>query len=157
MKLRRAKEISEVWACLDDELFTRIAEDGMEPENFSFNLDDGYFFMIEVEGKDIGFWMLHHINSTCLSIHANILKEHREHALKAGDLIVKWFYNAAPSKYQKLIAEIPVIYPEVYHYTKKYGFHDEGINRKSIRKDGQLVDQYRLGLTREEASLWSLG
>lgn len=164
MNLRRAKEVSEIWAVLDDELFRRISPDGVEPDNVADGLSRmvndpiHYFFMIEVDSQDIGWWWLHADNGshTALSIHCNILKQHREHGLEASDLILKWFYNAAPTKYQKLIAEIPVIYPEVYHHTKKYGFRDEGINRKSIRKDGLIVDQYRLGLTREEASPWSL-
>ena len=87
-------------------------------------------------------------------IHAHILKEHRKHALEAGTAIIGWFINEVHSDFKKLVAEIPVTYPDVYHYTKKFGFQDEGINRKSIMKKGQLVDQYRLGLTREEALLW---
>ena len=58
----------------------------------------------------------------------------------------------APRQYEKLNAEIPFIYPEVYHFTKNFGFQDEGINRLSISKNGLLVDQWRLGITRQEVA-----
>ena len=51
----------------------------------------------------------------------------------------------------KLIAEIPVWYPDVYHFSLKNGLTDEGINRSSILKNGEFIDQHRLGITKEEA------
>jgi len=45
-----------------------------------------------------------------------------------------------------------MVYPEVYHFTKGFGFQDEGINRLSISKNGLLADQWRLGITRQEVA-----
>ena len=156
--LKQAETAEEVYPILTDpELFGRIAEDDMESASYELPFDGHQCYMLIMQDdKTLGVWNLYPVNQSTLNIHCNILKEYREHGKSAGRLIVDWFAHECFEQYQKLNAEIPVIYPEVYHYTKKYGFHDEGINRKSIRKDGQLVGQYRLGLTRDEASLWSL-
>ena len=137
----------------DPEIFGRIAEDGHDLESYKITHNESQcFFTLESEGAVIGVWILYPANKSTLNIHCNILKEHREHGKEAGRLILEWFVNNAASNYKKLNAEIPVIYPEVYHYTRAYGFKDEGINRASIMKGGALVDQFRLGLTRDEAA-----
>ena len=134
---------------VNDELFDRIAEDGHEPSDHKPYEKDCYL-LIKNDEVVIGVWFLEPENSTTLNIHCNILKEHRAHGKEAGKLILKWFVEDAPEQYQKLNAEIPFTYPEVYHYTKKYGFKNEGVNRLSVMKKGELVDQWRLGITRTE-------
>lgn len=151
--LKKAETIEEVEQILKDpEIFDRIAEDGHLTEDYEIPFDDHQcYMMLMLEEQAIGVWNLHPLNMVTLGIHCNIIKKYRKHKKEAGRLIVDWFVNDCPIQYQKLNAEIPVVYPEVYHFTKKFGFSDEGINRLSIVKNGELVDQYRLGLTREEA------
>lgn len=150
INLKKAETVEEVDFILrDPELFKRIAEDNTDDYETPF---DGHqcYMMIMKDDDPIGVWNLYPVNSVTLNIHCNILKEHREHGKEAAVLILNWFITDCPKQYHKLNAEIPKIYPEVYHYTKNFGFKDEGINRKSIMKDGILVDQWRLGMTKEE-------
>lgn len=150
--LKRAETVEEVDLILrDPELFARISEDGIEGYVTPF---DGHqrYIMIMNGDEAIGVWNLYPINSVTLNIHCNILETHREHGRIAGGLLFDWFVNECPDQYQKLNAEIPMTYPEVYHFTKNFGFQDEGINRLSISKNGQLVDQWRLGITRREVA-----
>ena len=151
--LRKAESADEVSQILrDPEIFERIAEDGQTLEDMEIPFDESQCYMlIEVEDMIIGVWCLYPANSSTLNIHCNILKDYRQHAEEAAKLIVKWFAEESPSQYIKLNAEIPVIYPDVYFFTKKFGFLDEGINRQSICKNGGIIDQWRLGLTRGEA------
>ncbi len=152
--LQRAKEISEFdWILKDPEIFERIAEDGMMPNDLDIPLNDHQCYqLVVVDGETIGVWCFYPVNCSTLNIHANILKKHRkEHASEAVRLALTWFAEHSPDQYVKLNAEIPVIYEDVYRYTKKAGFTDEGLNRLSIMKKGVLVDQHRLGLTRDEA------
>lgn len=92
-----------------------------------------------------GIYRIHELNGVTWQIHALMID--RENAKESGRLALQWCYDFGV---QKLIAEIPVIYPNVYHFTKHQGFQDEGINRKSFKKNGEIVDCYRLGITREE-------
>ena len=151
--LQRAKEISEFdWILKDPEIFERIAEDGISPDDYEIDLPErNCYMLIKKDGETIGLWCLYPANTSTLNVHANILKEHRKHAKEAARLMLNWFAEHSPDQYVKLNAEIPVIYEDVYMYTKNHGFVDEGINRLSIMKNGVLVDQHLLGLTRDEA------
>lgn len=157
--LRQAGDVGEVAAILKDpELFERIAEDGQTPDDCVILFNDGRWnMMIMLDNQPIGVWVLSPLNRVTLSIHCNILKPYREHGKQAAILILEWFINECPDQYQKLNAEISVIYPDVYHFTKGFGFKDEGTNRKSIMKAGVLIDQYRLGITREEVGEFLYG
>ena len=131
----------------DVELFARISEDGVDPDEYQVSQGSVYYLIYK--GDELaGVWDLHHVNSTSVQIHANILQQHRDCAMEAGRLIVEVF---AKSHYHKMIAEIPFVYPDVYHYTKKFGFLDEGVNRLSIEKGGNIVSQWRLGLVKSDA------
>ena len=148
MILVRAKSHKEVEEVIKDpELFARIAEDGIS--DFKVDMSNCYLLM-KKDDITIGVWCLYPSNRSTLNVHCNILKEYRNHGAECRDLFLDWFRNECPKHYVKLNAEIPMIYPEVYYYTKKAGFQDEGINRQSICKDGVMVDQWRLGITREE-------
>lgn len=157
INLRKAESVEEVSQILKDpEIFDRIAEDGQTLENMKIPFNGSQCYMlIELEEMIIGVWCLYPVNSSILNIHCQILKDYRQHAAEAAKLIVKWFAEEAPQQYIKLNAEIPVIYPDVYFFTKKFGFLDEGINRQSISKNGNITDQWRLGLTRDEAVVFT--
>lgn len=133
----------------DPELFGRIAEDGVQWRTYLPPSSDSYLG-VYVNEELIGFWWLIQENSTTLDVHCNILKEHRYHGVEAARRFLKLVRDTFPTQIQKLICKIPVNYPEVYHFTKKFGFQDEGLDRQSIRKNGELVDRYMLGLLREE-------
>lgn len=151
--LRRAAKIEEVQEIIKDpEIFSRIAEDGHNADVYNISMNNCYMLILE-DDLIIGVWCLYPANKSTLNIHCNILKAHRKHGKEAGQLILKWFAEESPKQYQKLNAEIPMVYPEVYHYTKKQGLVDEGINRLSIMKNGELVDQWRLGITRAEVKI----
>ena len=150
--LKKAESAEEVGKILkDSELFDRIAEDSVDPEEYEIPFDGHQCYMMIMLGDEpIGVWNLYPLNTVTLNLHCNILKEHRKHGKDAGRLILEWFTTECPSQYQKLNAEIPAVYESVYHFTKGFGFKDEGINRLSIMKNGELTDQHRLGITRSE-------
>ena len=162
IQIKRAESIEQFdWILKDPEIFPRIAEDGIEPEEFNIPspvdncyllaYDDDLLTVNDEKPSILGVWCLYPVNKSTLNIHANMIKHHRMHAKKVFRLILDWFLDDCPKQYVKLNAEIPEIYQDVYHFTKSVGFTDEGINRLSIKKNGDLVNQYRLGLTREEA------
>lgn len=157
MILKRAETVEEADQILKDpEIFGRIAEDGIDEHETPFDGNQCYMMMYEND-IPIGVWCLYPVNSSTLNIHCNILKRYRKHSKEARRLIIEWFFSDAPRQYVKLNAEIPCIYKEVYYYTKGGGFRDEGINRSSIVKSGKIIDQWRLGLTREEAGAFLRG
>ena len=149
--LKRSEDKDEIEQIVKDpEIFARISEDGHDIDSYNISMDNCYL-LVCLDERAIGVWCLHPANSSTLMIHLNMLKEFRNYGKEAGALIVQWFVETCPQQYQKMNAEIPMTYPEVYHFTKNQGMVDEGINRKSIMKAGELVDQWLLGITRKEA------
>ncbi len=156
IELRPAEKIDDLDIILKDpELFDRISEDGQKVEDFIVPFDQhNLYFLAFNDGELMGVYHLHAHNQSTLVLHCNILEKHRDHATEAGHLVYDWIIEECPEQIQKFIAEIPVVYPEVYYYAKKFGWKDEGINRLSAKKRGQLVDQWRVGITRDEVTAW---
>lgn len=129
------------------ELWDTVAEDGQEKADYKPNMDDAWV-AIHDDDKIVGLYNFHPLNSVTLQIHAQVRKEYRkEYSFATGQAALKWFLETS---YQKLVAEVPVIYPNVRDFCLSQGFSLEGINRKSCRKEGKLIDQWYLGITREE-------
>jgi len=131
--------VAEMWDC--------VCEDGHTLDDFDPKPDENCWINIE----DIGLYNLHPHNSTTLEIHAFILPNKRkENSALTGREILNWILNNAPEQYQKVIAQVPFLYPNVKDFCIKNGFQIEGINRLSHKKNGVIVDQWLLGITREE-------
>lgn len=123
----------------------RISEDNAELE---INVNKEAWILMSENDQNIGIYCLHPLNSVTLQIHAHVLPEFRRFAYQTGVEILTWFLDNV--KYDKIVAEIPKLYPDVYYFTKKFGFQDEGINRQSHKKYGKLHDTWYLGITRSE-------
>lgn len=131
--------VKEMWDC--------VCEDGHSLETFDPEPTANCWVKLD----EIGLYNLHPSNSSTLEIHAFILPEHRaKHSEESGKEILKWILEKAPEQYQKVIAQVPFLYPNVKDFCVKNGFVVEGVNRLSHKKNGELVDQWWLGITRKE-------
>ena len=133
-----------------EEVWDSIAEDGQEKGLFEVDLNKNIFLAINSGSTTcLGIYILHVFNGCTLQIHANMLPEHRKaFATDSGKKVLEWFRDNGPEKYQKLIAQIPSLYPHVYHFTLNRGFSDEGLIKNAYRKKGKLFDIHVLGLSR---------
>lgn len=141
----------------DEEMWKRISEDDQQRDAFDLaDVNDDWTFseFLTVDGP-IGLFVLHPMNQTTVMVHIHILEQFRAlYAAAAGRALMEWMHCHLSERVCKVVAEIPVVFQDVYHYTKNHGFLDEGCNRKSILIDGELVDQKYLGITREEIGEW---
>ena len=129
--------VSEMWDC--------VCEDGHTLEEWLPEPKANCWIRM----GDCGLYCLHATNKTTLEIHAFILPEFRkEHSLQSGKEILR--YICDNTTYTKVIAQVPFLYPNVKDFCLKNGFVVEGINRLSHQKDGVIVDQWLLGITRDE-------
>lgn len=129
-------------------MWDEISED--DAPQFHPDVINEYWVGIYSDEGLAGIYRIHQVTSVCFQIHAFMMDRTQK---ESGLTIEKWCLDNIEDM-QKLIAEIPVIYPNVYHFTKSQGFQDEGINRHSFTKNGEVHDVHRLGITREE--LWEL-
>jgi RimJ/RimL family protein N-acetyltransferase len=133
------------------DIWDTIAEDGSNIDDFSADCDGECWVLMTVDNDVIGAYNLHPHNSVTLEIHAHVLPEYRNaYSGDTGTAILQWFLDNSPNKYEKIIAQIPVIYDNVKRFTCSFGFQEEGVNRLSYKKNGNIIDQWLLGITRTE-------
>lgn len=134
--------------CSIPEIFDCISEDGVE--DYFPNVVNEFWILMVTESDEIaGCYRLHQVSSRTYEIHAFMIPEYRaKYSQISSRVILEWCLSELD--FSKLIANIPQKYKNVYHFTKNTGFKDEGFNRSSFMKDGKLIGQYRLGITRDE-------
>ena len=52
--------------------------------------------------------------------------------------------------YKKVIVFIPIINKNVKMFALRIGFKEEGLNRQSYIKNGDIIDQWLMGMTQKE-------
>lgn len=158
LKTERIYESQTVILILSDpDILDRIREDRADMSNLVCPMVPEWHWIGFYVGRDlIGCGLFHPDNMTTMKYHIHVLPEYRsEYAYCCGVCTIEYFIKKLP-EYHKLSVVIPVQHKDTYHFTKKFGFKDEGVNRKSFMRDGVLHDQYMLGITRKEAERWQL-
>lgn len=151
MIVERTYNIHEVERIIfNDVIWDSISEDGQKREDVILDVSNEAWLLISQDSEVIAAYNLHAKNAVTCQIHAHVLPEHRgEHSFNTGLAVLRWLYDNEPV-YQKLVAEVPVIYENVKRFVCQFGFLVEGINRLSYLKNGNIIDQWYLGITRHE-------
>lgn len=131
------------------ELWDNISEDDQNPDLWEPDLTEAWLAAIDDKNEVIGFYNLHVRNSVTLQIHPMILPTRRgKWAYKTALQALKWVNEY--TTFQKVVCEIPVIYPHVKMFAMQCGMVKEGINRRSFLKYGKIHDMWVLGITKDE-------
>ena len=129
-------------------IYEAISEDGAPWRDEYVPEMSGHWYLIGwVNDTPIGLMIYHPVNGVTMECHVHVLPEYREeYAHEFGQQVLTWAWNNLPV--HKIVAQIPVIYPNVIAFAEKNGFIIEGVNRLSYMKHGQLHDQIYLGIAR---------
>lgn len=130
-------------------MWERSREDNTTKEMPQEHIDSYavHFILVSEGGSPIGLMMCHETLSHTLEIHIKI--EDRQYAIQAVWESLKWIVDN--TDYQKVVTWVPEIYPALRAFCKnKFGFIEEGCNRKSFLKKGKMHNMYLYGLTRDE-------
>ena len=147
LKATRTYDVEVIWSIVyQPELWACVAEDN--PPTFKPDVINEAWILITNNDEIVGCYNLHKLNGVTWQIHAFILPSKREHSKESGLSVLKWALDNL--EFQKIEAVIPVIFPNVYHFTLNQSFKDEGLSRKSYMKNGELHDRHCLGITRSE-------
>lgn len=129
-----------------------VIDDGVEDEiDVQSTLDNKncYWLVPEVDGEQIGFFLLHPANYVTWEIHTAILPEFRgEIAYQGARASIKWMFDN--TRCQKIKANISMDNKVTIKFASKVGFKFEGISRKSFSVGGELYDEIMLGMLKEE-------
>ncbi len=133
------------------EIWERAAEDDQKLEDYQPGYDDYCNWLIcKQNHTNIGIILLHADTCITLKMHIFLIKEHRKKASEMVNLFFEWFMIKTQAL--KLTASIPACYQDAIKFAIKSGLKEEGINRASYIKDGEVYDQHNLGITRNEIS-----
>lgn len=97
------------------------------------------------DGEIKGLFMLVPQNAVTAEIHTCLLLRGKE-AFQAGQLLLDYLF----SNYQKAISYTPSTNKKALFYALRLGFKKEGVLTQSFLKNGELLDQTLVGLTKGE-------
>jgi len=131
----------------DESIWDGASADGQQKESIiPSGLPLGAYF-----GETLmGVFLVFLDTPTTISVHIAILKKYRGiKTISAVREFMSWFIGA--KSLYKLNAEVPEYNTTAIKLAKHFGFTEEGTNKKSIMKNGKLINQVRLGITKEQA------
>ncbi len=142
--------LSSVVRELIEPLWPYISDDGATPfEEWEPRIDEDSRWYVSVEnGQHCGVFWMRRVNYVTWEAHANVLprfwgdKRGTAHCQQA---ITKMMEDTGA---KKVVAYIPVCYPQVMEMAEQIGFVREGVRPKSWQKDGKLYDVVLYGITR---------
>ncbi len=125
------------------EIFKTIAEDGMT----DVPMPEDFIYLCGYAPDLIGCFVLHPVNAITYECHVQVLPEYRkDYAQEFGRKVIEWTWNNTDAL--KMVAQIPTTYPNVKDFALSMGFAVEGKNKKSHLKNGEITDQWYLGISK---------
>ena len=135
---------------MHEDILPTIIDDTWDGSAYTPDISNGIYLGCIVDDTLIGLYYLHWINGVTLQGHTHILKEFRaEHSMKSCHLIMAWILEKI-HRCKKVVCFVPLLYANVKQFLAACGLNEEGILRKSFALDGQLHDQWIMGITRDE-------
>ena len=132
-----------------DGLWETVREDNVSKEGFDPDVENDVWLVVFTSNKIIGCYIVEAKNSVMIEAHPCIIPKYRkEYTRDAGIVFFKWIMS--DERIKKLTSYIPVIYPNVRDFCLRFGLRHEGINRSSTIKNGEIHDQWMMGITRDE-------
>ncbi len=101
------------------DIWPLIADEETDIESFDPPMVDNHYLY------SAGIVYILHPDGDDFQIHANVTKESRQDAFKAGQEALKYGFETIGA--DRIVAKIPIKYGNVYGFTLKHGFEDEGV------------------------------
>lgn len=148
MKLERTRDMEKVAAILSHPaIFKHVRDDGVmacEPIDH-----DAFYWMMLDDGEPAGVFLVHAHNSICYEMHTSILpRAWGDKSADGAQMLLAWAFNTTPC--MKMITAVPAYNRAALRFAKAGGMVEEGNNRSSYLRNGELVDQIMLGITKQE-------
>ena len=131
----------------EPDVYERIREDGWpSSDHYRPDLYNCIYVVGYVNSDPIGMGIACPINNVTCEGHFAVLPKYREqYASELFSKTIEWIFS---KEFSKVVVQIPFLYPDVKRFVEKHGFELEGVNRKSVMKNGEIHDQWYLGLVR---------
>ena len=135
----------------DPAIFPHIHDDGVKdcaPVDH-----EGLHWMLVSDGEPLGAFLVHALNSYCYEMHTCLLpRAWGAVAARAAQMLLEWAFEHTDC--EKMVTNVPAYNRAALRFAKAGGMTQEGINRASFMRNGVLVDQIMLGITKKEWKSW---
>ncbi|MVW64521.1 GNAT family N-acetyltransferase [Massilia sp. NEAU-DD11] len=149
MKIERTHDMALVVRIMSHpSIFPHIAEDGTDrPEPVDH---PGFYWMLATDGGEpAGLFLVHARGAVCYEMHTMILPAFRGAlASAAAQALLAWAFTELCC--QKVVTSVPDYNRAALRFALANGMRQEGVNRASFLRRGQLIDQINLGITKKE-------
>jgi len=151
MRVERTFDLALAFAIITvPDIWETVAEDGMTQDEYVPDVHTTCWLSVYNDNKFVGMCIVRRINAITAEVHPMILPKYRkEYSIAAGKAFIEWIWENV-TWCKKLIGWIPTLYPNVKKYGEALGFELEGTNVQSYLKDGEVYDQWLVGLMRGE-------
>jgi len=130
-----------IWPSVSD-------DESPPPEDFEPIISDAVIYLgMFASGKFHGLFMLHPHNSVCWEVHTCLLPSAWGSAPVFAAECIEWVFGN--TECQRLITNIPSNNPLAARLAASVGMMKFGTNPKSFLKNGILLDQHMLGISKE--------
>ena len=150
MKLERTHDMEVVGAILaHPAIAPHIGDDGATdhaPMDY-----EGFHWMLVTsdDGSVGGVFLVHAANSFTYEMHTCLLPSMWGAPAKAAaKLLGDWVFDETAC--EKLVTKVPVYNRKALRFAKAGGMVEEGNNRASFKRNGTMIDQIILGITKQE-------
>lgn len=130
---------------LDEWVLDRVSEDGCGADDLV--IDSGAVYLVDSDISGLGIF--HLVNVITCQFHIQMLDKLK--AMEFGAACLDFIFDN--TNLNKIIAQIPEIYPDVCRFTEKHGFKKEGVSEGSYLKNGNISSLIYYGLTRGDHGL----
>jgi len=124
--------------CLDPELLHRVSDDFFDIANYNIE-SDGIWLRCDRDDACVGMVQVKISSPLDLRVHIVIPKRHRASCLPIGMAFIA-FLEQNKGCYIKLSTRIAEKYANVVRFTQRIGFTNDGVDRMSYQRDGQIYD-----------------
>lgn len=129
-------------------IWPHISDDGPTTPDDIEDVEALHWMLVSA-GEPLGLFMVHAHNIVCYEMHTCLLPHAwGAPAKEAAQRLLAWAFEETDCK--KMITAVPAYNRAALRFAKAGGMVQEGINRASILRNGELVDQIMLGITEKE-------
>jgi hypothetical protein len=128
----------------DPALYDKISDDGSPPPGEFIPLPGGLYLAAVVDEVVVGLFMFVPVNA--VSLDAHFCFPVPGYATEGSVNALDWIWSN--TLIERVVASIPITNRAAILIAHRAGMEDIGINKKSLLKNGELVDQLILGVSR---------
>lgn len=154
IKIAEDKDFDYIRAVMfDDEMWARCSDDFTPKIDETLTSMHGLWLVCIVDGDRFGLASVHSSYNSAVGVHIYIPKCNRgKSSINVGKEVLNWIVENSGDSICKINTQIPEIYKDVVGFASRLGFNREGVDSKSVIKNGLALDKICMGISFSEVA-----